>query len=401
VSVRARGFTRAFGVAVGALVVVQVALSVLNLGLRLPPHTESPWFPLLLALMPAAWAAVGALVASRRPENPIGWLFCGVALATGVMGACYAYSLYALYGPGGLPGGRAAGWAAAWLPGPAAFFGPLLLFIVFPDGHFLSRRWLVATVALLLVGVVGLTSDALRPDLFHDALPGFSNPLGVSGGAGRVVSTIDDVGSTLSSPLVFLLATASLVVRFRRAGPTEREQIKWVAFAAAFTAVAVPVAVASGDGSLAYVMWAIVLLGLLGLPVAAGLAILRYRLYEIDRVINRTLVYGSLTICLAAAYLAAVLLFQAVLGGLTRGSGLAVAVSTLAVAGLFRPARARIQGGVDRRFYRRKYDAARTLEGFSARLREEVDLDAVGGELRTVVSETMQPAHVSLWLRAP
>jgi hypothetical protein len=401
VSVKARGFTWAFGVVVGALVLAQVVLSALNLGLRLPPHTESAWFPLLLAAMTAAWAAVGVVVASRRPENPIGWLFCVVALAMGVMGTAHAYSVYALFGPAVLPGGRAAGLAGSWLQGPAAFFGPLLLLILFPDGHFLSRRWLLATVALLAVGMVGVTADALRPDLFRDTLPGASNPIGVSGAAGRALSTIDNVGSTLSSPLVFLLATASMVVRFRRAGPTEREQIKWVAFAAAFTAVAVPLAVASGDGSLSYVMWAIVLLGLLGLPVAAGLAIMRYRLYEIDRVINRTLVYGSLTICLAGAYLAAVLLFQAVLGGLTRGSGLAVAVSTLAVAGLFRPARARIQAVVDRRFYRRKYDAARTLEGFSARLREEVDLDAVGGELRTVVLETMQPAHVSLWLRSP
>jgi hypothetical protein len=393
----------ALGAGSVGLVAAQLVLTFLNLGTDLPPHAESVYFPLQVAPLTLAWVAVGALVASRRPENPIGWLFCGVGLALAVDGAAYAYGLYALYGPARvLPAGVTAAWLSSWLVGPAGFLGPLFLFVLFPDGHFRSRRWQVLTLVVVALGAVAMASGALRPDLFQEnGWPGFTSPVRISGEAGRVLGNIDDAGSAFLAPAVFLLAAAALITRFRHAGRTEREQIKWVAYVAAFTGLAVPVAVATGSGPLSLFAWSLVLLGLFSIPVAAGLAILRYRLYEIDRVINRTLVYGSLTVCLALSYLGAVLLFQAVLGGLTRGSGLAVAASTLAVAALFRPARARIQGAVDRRFYRRKYDAARTLEGFSARLREEVDLEAVGGELRAVVAETMQPSHVSVWLRAP
>jgi hypothetical protein len=389
------------GGAAALLVLAQVGLTILNLAVDLPDKAQSPYLPLQLSLLTSAWAAVGAIVASRRPENPIGWLFCGVGLALALTGATYAYGLYALYGPHAvLPLGTAAAWVSSWLIGPAAFFGPLFLFVLFPDGHFASRRWRNATLVVVALGAVAMTAGALRPDLFQEnGWPGFTNPVGISGG--HVLGDIDDAGSAFLAPAVFLVAAAAMVTRFRGAGPTQREQIKWVAYAAVFTGLAVPVAIATGAGPLANLAWSIALLGIFSIPVAAGMAILRYRLYEIDRVINRTLVYGSLTVCLAAAYLVAVLLFQAVLGGLENGSGLGVAVSTLAVAGLFRPARSRIQAVVDRRFYRRKYDAERTLQGFSARLRGEVDLDAVGIELRDVVLETMQPAHVSLWLRSP
>ena len=198
--------------------------------------------------------------------------------------------------------------------------------------------------------------------------------------------------------IMLLAAAASLVVRFRRARGAERQQLKWIASAASIGPLV------SVVGSLYWPAWqaqAATLLGSALIPIAAGIAILRYRLYDIDVVINRALVYGALSAALAGTYLSSVLLLQLVLSGVTANNGLAIAGSTLAVAALFQPARRRIQATVDRRFYRSRYDAARTLERFGAQLRDEVDLDTLGDELRAVVAETMQPAHVTLWLRSP
>ncbi len=351
----------------------------------------------LAVLLP--FGIVGGLVASRRPDNLIGWLFCAIALLSGLNGFLEGWAGYGVYGGAGLPGLGAAAWAVS-LPVPIPLFvGPLLLLLLFPDGRLLSPRWRwVARGAVLLV--VLLIASSLRPGHF-DNYPTLVNPLGVGGAPGRLFNSLFPVMSVLASAL-FLAAATALVLRLRRSRGQERLQLKWVAYAAAMTATAFVITfVAPGDSAISTVAFWLGLAATAGIPAAAGMAILRYRLYEIDRVINRTLVYGLLTATLAAVYVGSVLLLQLALEGVTSDSSLAVAISTLAVAAAFRPARERIQAAVDRRFYRRRYDAAHTLEQFSARLREEVDLDMLARELRQAVVETMEPRHVSLWLRQP
>ncbi len=347
-----------------------------------------------------AYPTVGALVISRR-GNHIGWVFCatGVALALTWAGGNYAnYAL--LERPDSVPGGVASELISNIAQLPAfCLLGAVLL--LFPDGRLRSRRWRLVPRALLAAGLLGALAYGAIDGPFDSPFESFRNPIGISGSR----DPLDGVTSLAwLTCLVGLLAAAiSLLGRLRAARGVERLQLKWVVFAgsllAAVFVIGFPTFFVSVSDTVERLRGAAFTLVSAGIPVAAGIAILRHRLYDIDVVINRTLVYGLLTATLAGTYLAMVLLLQLALRPLTSQSNLAIAGSTLAVAALFRPARSRIQAAVDRRFYRRKYDAARTLEGFSARLREQVDLDALGGELRSVVSETMQPAHVSVWLR--
>jgi hypothetical protein len=226
--------------------------------------------------------------------------------------------------------------------------------------------------------------------------PQLTNPFGVDS---PLVSPLE--GLTLLMVAIGMVgSSASLILRFRRASSEQRQQIKWLALAGAIAVVTIVVCISNWDILGERVAGSLIMLSIMGLPVAAGIAVLRYRLYDIDVVINRTIVYGALTAMLAVVYLVSVLLLQLLLESFTQGSGLAVAASTLATAALVRPARARIQGIVDRRFFRKKYDSAQTLARFGARLRDEVDLAAVQTDLRAVVTETMQPSHVSLWTPA-
>ena len=345
-----------------------------------------------------AFATVGAMIATRVPENPIGWIFCltGVALGVADFGNQYAeHMLFIASDP--LAGGRTA--ALLQELGLAPSFGLLsLALLLFPDGRSPSGRWR-AVVWLALAGIgLSVIGAALRPGPFVEPFDSVSNPIGISGLLGLMDSFLGF--GFIFTLLSVVLAAIAMRARLRRSRGVEREQLKWLVLAAAVTGVAVV-------GSLALYLAAgidvggvaVLGLGFSAFPLAAGAAILRYRLYDIDVVINRTLVYGALTATLALTYLGSVLMLQLALSGVTESSGLAVAASTLGVAALFRPARARIQEAVDRRFYRSKYDAARTLERFGTRLRNEVDLDALGSELRVVVAETMQPASVSLWFR--
>ena len=332
-------------------------------------------------------ATTGAVVATRVPANSIGWtlLALGLGLAVGLLAGAYAEA-------GPLPADAWMAWLGNWLP-LVAMFGATtsLLLLLFPDGRLVSRRWRpVAWVCAVGVALAGLGS-ALDPRPLGEAeLP---NPLGAEGAADELVRDLVAVTDVLALPLL-LAAAASLVVRFRRARGVERLQLKWFTFDAAIAGAALGLA-GTGTGIVADTAFIVGLLALAALPVTAGLAILRYRLYDIDVVIRRTLIYAALTAILGATYLVTVLLVSLAVGE----SGFAVAVSTLAVAALFRPALTRIQAIVDRRFYRRRYDAARTLEEFGGRLRDEVDLETLTADLRGVVAETVQPAHVSVWLR--
>jgi hypothetical protein len=345
-----------------------------------------------------AFPIVGAVVVSRHPSNSIGWLFCVAGIPFGVSGVAYGWGTYGLFAePGALPGAEWGAWLGSWLFAPSLFAVPALLFLLFPDGKPPSRRW--GSVVWLILAGVGATTlgSALMPGhLTEPPFKGIENPAGVEG-AGTAIEAVSFAGF-ITLFLGILLGAVALVARFRRARGDERQQLKWFAAAGGAFALVIAVVISPWFGSSDTTGQLLVLLAFAAIPIAAGVAILKYRLYEIDRVINRALVYGALTATLATGYLGCVLLAQLVIGA---ESQLSVAVSTLAMAALFRPARARIQAAVDRRFYRRRYDAALTLEAFGSRLREQLDLDALGADLRGVVHDTVQPAHVSLWLRRP
>ncbi|MDP8968495.1 MAG: hypothetical protein M3N04_07840 [Actinomycetota bacterium] len=365
--------------------------------LRLAGNETNLVFLLSFAAVQLSMASVGAFVASRLPGNRVGWLLVAIGLGLGLRQAIGAYGELGNTTPSGpLPADDVAAWLGDWPFLPIVVGGVVFLLHLFPDGRFISRRWTLVALASGAVIAVISVADALKPGRL-DSVESVENPVGASGALADLVGAVNTISGPLAL-LVFGLAAVGMGVRVRRAAGVERQQIKWVAFVLAL--VIAFLALSVGPDPLSWISLLLALIALASLPVAAGVAILRYRLYDIDVVINRALVYGALTATLAAAYLGSVLLLQLVLSGITGDSSLAVAGSTLAVAGLFRPARSRIQHAVDRRFYRRKYDAARTLEAFAARLRDEVDLDALGAELRAVVAQTMQPAHVSLWLRA-
>jgi hypothetical protein len=358
-------------------------------------HVKSSYaFSWAIALV---FAAVGGLVAARHPRNPIGWIFLAASVAAGLGALAHAYAEYWYEGKGGLEAlGKSAAWYGnlSWMPYilmPATF-----LLLLFPDGRLVSRRWR----PILWCAAVGLAGNFVAMGLtagrFED-FPRIRNPIGVES---PLVDALQ--GLTILALVVGVVGSAaSLIVRFRRSRGEHRQQMKWLVLAGVLNAVVLPIAIALYDVVGSTVANSMIMLSVLSLPVAAGVAIRRYRLYDIDVVINRTLVYGALTATLAGVYIGSVLLLQLVSSGLTSDSSLAVALSTLAVAAMFRPVRGRIQRVVDRRFYRHKYDAARTLEDFTARLRDEVDLVALSVELSALVRETMQPTHVSLWLRMP
>jgi hypothetical protein len=367
------------------------------------PHDEpSPgYFPyaLLSAIVFSTFAVVGGIVASRRPRNPVGWFLGAGALlwATGVLSSALYWHI--AFGRSDRPAASDwLAWLGSWVFMPAFTLLLCLTPLLFPTGAPPGPRWRVVAWTGAIAGGVATLSNAFVPGALDIAdFAWVDNPLGIGGLGLRVIAAASFIAVGASA----LAGVASLVVRYRRAHGIERLQVKWVAAAGCFLVVGglggsfLTPLLGQGAG------WIGILLGLLGVACAIGIALLRYRLYDLDVVINRALVYGALTATLAAVYVGSVLLLQLALSGVTGGSGLAVATSTLAAAALFRPLQRRIQNLVDQRFYRRKYDARLTLESFGSQLRNEVDLDALGGALQHVIAETMQPTHVSLWLRSP
>jgi hypothetical protein len=341
---------------------------------------------------------VGALLASRRPGHPVGWLLIGLGLPVAASGAATAYANYGLMArPGSVP---AADWAALYhgVSILAALACLQLVLLLTPTGSLPSPRWRWPARVAVGAALLSLATSLVLP--FESPYQATPNPLAVPALAGLLLplNSVAWIVTALGLPV----AAGSLVGRFRRARGVERQQLRWLVLAAALaaavlaaTVVALGLGVLASTGNEVLLGWvSAVVLALL--PLATGAAILRYRLYDIDRIISRTVAYGLLTVLLGLGYAAVVLGLGRLL---PEGSSLAVAAATLAVAAAFQPARRRIQQVMDRRFNRRRYDAAATIAAFSARLREQVDLDALEAELLAVADQTMQPARASLWLR--
>src|SRR5215203_1427600 len=383
-----------------ALSLALTALSLLLLLLNLS-HPDVPIHPYweVDTLFAVSFTLVGALIVSRSsPKHPIGWLFCALGLSYGMTHFVAQYARYALLAaPGSLPAGEAAGWifSLGWVPALGLTVFSLLLF---PDGRLPGRRWRWFFWLSLLLIIAGAISQAFAPGLVLALeVGGIYNPLGVEG-----LPNAFKLIQTLLFTLIFI-SVASLFVRRLRARGIERQQLKWFTYASTLaisgTILTYTISEATGSVWLGWAGYVLALAGFIAIPISMGMAILRYRLYEIDLIINRTLVYGLLTAILALLYFGSVTALQYLFSLLTGQSNtLAIVASTLAIAALFIPLRKRIQSFIDRRFYRRKYDARKTLEAFSGRLRNETDLEALNNDLVGVVRETMAPAHASLWL---
>src|SRR5829696_7522943 len=396
----------------------------------LPGQRPGPGFAVLTGVLSLAFPTVGALIASRLPANPIGWIFCGMGLLYTAGRFTGAYADYALNENFAFPGGEYVAWFSSCLWFAGLTLG-IFLVLLFPNGQQPSSWWRLVAGAALLGAALTVLGFGFMPDYLIVTHPYVENPFPVMGVIGGGLTTYELFGASRFLGMTLLLTSSlaalfSLFVRLHHTRGNERQQIKWFLFAA------VPLTVFLGlieldliilnlsydfylrfdflfnNGTSIFPSWEafsgvqfVAVFALLSTPVFTYIAILKYRLYDIDVVINRTLVYGSLSAILVALYFGGIVVLQRVFVLLTgQQSTLAVVASTLLIAALFSPLRRRIQSFIDRRFYRRKYDARQTLEAFSAQLRDETNLDALSDDLVGVVRETMQPAHVSLWLRS-
>jgi hypothetical protein len=384
-----------------ALWALSIALTVLSLWLLVLSlshpgvHIFIHWIE--ATVLAIGFSTVGAVVTPRHSQNPMGWIFCAVGLLYAAVHFVAEYAIYTLLAaPGSLPAGEAAAWVFSWLFVPQIGLSGLLI-LLFPDGRVQSIRWRWFAWLIVFATPASMVMAALSPGEIVGLDP-IHNPLGIED-----LPNLYELVQALMLTLLLVAAT-SLLVRLRRARGVEQQQIKWFAYAVVVASsgsiltYVVPVAI--GAPWLELVSYVPFVVGVVSVPISMGIAILRYRLYDIDLLINRTLVYGALTAMLVGVYVGSIVVLQGLVRVFTgQESQLAIVASTLAVAALFNPLRRRIQSFIDRRFYRSKYDAAKTLEAFSAKLRDETDLDALSDDLVGVVRETMQPANVSLWLR--
>ena len=404
---RLRGRSSLLAWVVAWLVVLVYAAGILLtiwLEHRLHVRDDPPVEDALLIVGFGAFAVVGALLVAKQPVNLIGWILAAVALLVGLGLVGDAYAAYVMTSRGRPDALAVVGaWTQGWFWYPLLSLAMVYLPLLFPDGRLPSRRWLPVAV-LAGIGTLGMVIPGMLTDTLRGTIVGYKidNPIGIEG-----LAFVEDLSIFgLLSALIgvsIVGAVGSVVVRFRRSRGIERQQMKWFVYAVALLLLYFVSLLSSDFDFLPEIVSGVVLgLALVALPTAIGTAILKHHLYDIDVVINRTLVYGILTTMLVAVYLGGVATTQAIFRALTgqeQQPQLAIVVSTLVIAALFNPLRRRIQAFIDRRFYRGKYDARITLEAYSAKLRDETDLDALNAELVGVIRETMQPSHVSLWLR--
>ena len=385
-----------------AMFLASVVVYVLARSSQEAPTTGGALSNLLIYVPFLVFPIVGALIASRHPTNPVGWICLAIGLFWTLI-----FLGDSIPGSGPYPVTIDALTQAIWVP-PVGLLG-IYLILLFPDGKLPSRRWRPLAWLSGVVMVLASLGITFAPGPL-EGHPGVRNPFGLE--AAPWLATAGIVILPLL-PLCMIASALSLLMRYRRSGGEEREQIKWIAFAASVvvllylitmvSSLMFPLGIwfAAGTPLWLGILQQAAIVSFAAVPIAVGFAVLKYRLYDIDLVINRTLVYGPLTATLVALYFLGIVVLQRVFVALSgQKSTLAVVASTLLIAALFNPLRRRIQSFIDRRFYRSKYDAVKTLEAFSAKLRDETDLDALSDDLVGVVRETMQPAHVSLWLRS-
>jgi len=341
-----------------------------------------------------AFALFGGLIAFHRPRNPIGWLFCGAAVALALRAATGAYASWALAVPEQeLPGWLTLAWATNWLWPPAIGVLGTFLPLLFPTGRLVSPRWRIVAWLSGLVLAANVVGIMFAPGPLED-YPELANPFAAPAPFGGLFGALSEAFFLL--PLCVVLSFVSLILRARRAGTVERKQIKWIGYVGIlfFIGIALVIFVPSLE-----LHWPILVFGpLTAIPIASAIAIYRYRLFDIDRLVSRTFSYAIVTAILGGVFVL-VALMPTLVAGTADSPDWLIAVATLLIIALFRPVRRRVQGVVDRRFNRARYDAVQTIEAFNAHLRDEVDLGALATELRSVVARTMQPSHVSLWVK--